>query len=375
MSSTITAAVMVKPGKIELQDFVRPEVADDAFLLKVQEVGVCGSDKHMYLGHSLLKFPVIPGHELLGTVEEMGRVVNDQMTVIGGSLSPGDRITVTPSSKGCGRCYNCIHFPHKPALCPNRTVYGFATCAQPPHLFGGFSQYMYIHPKSWVFKIPETLSDTRATLIEPSAVATRAVERAYAPGIPHIGEGYGFGKRVLVVGAGPIGLLTVAALRHSGAGTIIVTDLSQGRLDVAKRMGADIVIQADGELGERVKHVRDLTDGVGPDIVMECAGVPAAFKEGLELVRRGGKLIEVGHYSDPGATDIRPHVVCQKEVDILGVWAYPPLQFQAALSFLSRCTLPLEELVTHRMSLERLEEAMKITGTEGVFKVVIEPYT
>ena len=124
---------------------------------------------------------------------------------------------------------------------------------------------------------------------------------------------------------------------------------------------------------DRVKHVKDLTDGVGPDIVIECAGVPAAFKEGLELVRRGGKLIEVGHYSDPGATDIRPHVVCQKEVDILGVWAYPPLQFQAALSFLSRCSLPIEELVTHRMPLDRLEEAIEITGTEGVFKVVIEP--
>ena len=372
--SKIRAAVMVEPGQLEIQEFYRPKVEEDGLLLEIEKVGVCGSDKHMHMGRSKLNFPLIPGHELVGTVVEIGPNANEQMTVIGGPLQVGDRITTTPSSKGCGKCHNCVHFPHKPALCSDRIVYGFATCANSPHLLGGFAEYMYMHGRSNAFKIPEGLSSDRAMMTEPAAVATRAIERALAPGIPHIGEGYSIGKSVAVLGVGPIGLMTVAALRYTGAGEIIATDLNASRLDVARRMGATHTIDASKTTAEeRLEQVRDLTDGVGPDVVIETAGAPAVFAEALSMMRRGGKLVEVGHYTDPGPVEIHPHVICNKEADILGVWAYPPIQFKAALSFLAGTDAPLEALITHRMGLEEIEQAITMTGTEGVLKIAIEP--
>jgi threonine dehydrogenase-like Zn-dependent dehydrogenase len=371
----VKAVVMVEPGKMEMRDFPKPEIAEDALLLKVDATGVCGSDKHSYLGHSKLNFPIIPGHEVVGTIEELGAKAQEVMSVVGGTLAEGDRVAIVPSSQSCGRCYNCIHTPHKTALCTGRTVYGFTNCEEPPYLYGGFAEYMYVHPRSWVFKVPErVLSRGIGVLAEPMAVATRAVERAYSPGIPHIGEGYGIGKTVVVLGTGPIGLLVIAVLRSTGAGRIIATDLSDTRLKMAQRMGASDTINASSPMGRTtVQQVMDLTDGVGAEIVFECAGVPQAFKEGLELVSRGGKLIEVGHYTDPGTVDISPHLICRKDMDVLGVWAYPQIQFGTALAALAHIEAPLEDLITHRLPLEEAENAIQMLGEKGVLKVVIKP--
>ena len=114
----VKAAVMATPGRIELRTFLKPEVAEDALLMRVGQVGLCGSDQHMFLGHSKLNFPVIPGHEVVGTVEQIGPKANGAMNVGGGPLSVGDRITIVPGSQGCGKCYHCIHTPHRPTLCP-----------------------------------------------------------------------------------------------------------------------------------------------------------------------------------------------------------------------------------------------------------------
>jgi L-iditol 2-dehydrogenase len=119
--------------------------------------------------------------------------------------------------------------------------------------------------------------------------------------------------------------------------------------------------------------VREATGGLGPDVVFEAAGVPAAFREALDAVRRGGKVIELGHYSDPGGVEIRPHLVCQKDVDILGCWSYPPIQFRAGLSFLTNARAPILDLFTHLLPLDRVEEGIRMTGGEGVLKVAVRP--
>ncbi|HIE26819.1 TPA: hypothetical protein EYP66_05995, partial [Candidatus Poribacteria bacterium] len=208
----------------------------------------------------------------------------------------------------------------------------------------------------------------------PAAVATRAVERCFAPGVPQVGAGYGVGKRVAVLGSGPIGLMVAAVFRHTGAGLIISTDIVESRLDMAKKMGADVTINV-GEttLEERIERVQELTDGVGADIVIECAGVPSVLAEAIELVRRGGKVVEIGHYCDSGEVSVNPHVICRKDIDILAVWSYPQIQFATALEFLRQCNAPLEELVTHYLPLEKFEDGIKMLGTEGVYKIVVEP--
>ena len=372
--STIQAAVMTAPGHLELREFERPQIAPGELLLKVESTGICGSDKHMYAGHMALKFPIVAGHELVGTVAELGSEAAENLAIVGGPIKEGDRITTTPSSRVCGRCYFCLHLPQRPTLCADRFVYGFVSSDLPPAPRGGFSEYMHLAPNSWAFKIPDDLSSDRAVLTEPAAVATRAVERALGPGIPHIGEGLGMDKSVLVLGTGPIGQLVVAALKHIGTEQVIAVDLSASRLEYAQAMGADQVVNAGQTTPEeRVEAVQGLTQGVGPDIVIETAGVPAAFKEALELVRRGGIVVEVGHFTDPGSTDIHPFTICFKDLDIRGMWAYPAMQFKTALSFLKNTRAPLERFITHRFPLSEIEKGIDITGSEDSMKVVVEP--
>ncbi len=371
----VQAALMLQPGQIELREFEKPNPETDALLLQVDSVGICGSDKHMYLGHTNLKFPVIPGHEVVGTVAEIGSQANDVMNVIGGPIKAGDRITVVPGSKNCGSCYYCLRVPGRPTLCTSRTIYGFSNSETPPYLTGEFSEYTYIHGNSWVYKIPETLPEEIPVLTEPVAVATRTVERAFAPGLPHIGDGMGIGSRVAVLGCGPIGLLVIAVLRDSGAGIIIATDLVESRLEMAQRMGADLTINAaDTTPEQRIEHIQQITDGVGVDIAIECAGIPQVFSEAVDVVRRGGKLVEVGHYTDSGKTAIRPHQICNKDLDISGVWAYPQIQFHTAIEFLQRTRAPLDELITHHLPLHQLENGIEMLGQENVYKVVIKPH-
>ena len=370
----VQAAVMLQPGQIEIREFDKPTPANDSLLLQVDKVGICGSDKHMYLGHTALKFPVIPGHEVVGTVAELGTEANQVMNVMGGPIKEGDRVTVVPGSKNCGRCYYCLHVPGRPTLCSGRTIYGFSNSESPPYLTGEFSECTYIHGNSWVYKIPDEIPEEIAVLTEPVAVATRAVERACSPGLPQVGDGYSIGSSVAVLGCGPIGLLVIAVLRDSGAGTIIATDLVDSRLEMAQQMGADVVINVgETEPDERVEQIQSLTNGVGVDIAIECAGIPTVFSEALDVVRRGGKVIEVGHYTDSGGTKVRPHQICNKDLDVCGVWAYPQIQFQTALDFLQRTRAPLHKLITHHLPLNQLESGIEMLGNEGVYKVVIEP--
>jgi len=372
--ATVKAATIIQPGEIALREYPKPNVAEDALLLKVSAVGVCGSDKHMFGGKMNLSWPVIPGHEFSGIIEAIGPSANQAMNVVGGLLKEGDAVTVAPGTQACGKCWFCIHVPHRPQLCPNRSVFGFRTSAETPHLFGAFSEYVYVPGDAFVLKLPEGLPLARAALTEPLAVAQRAVSRALAPGIPYASEGFGLGARCVVLGVGPIGLFVVATLRSMGAGEIIAADLSSKRLAFSEKFGATKFINL-SELSceERKEQILSWTDGVGPDVVIEAAGVPAAFGEGLDLVRRGGKLVEVGHYGDPGGVEIRPHQVCNKDVDIFGSWAYPQIQFEPALDMLSRTTLPIDDIVTHRMPLSQVQAGIEITGTGDCLKVILTP--
>jgi len=366
------AWVTVEPGKVVMEEFEVPTIPEDCALLKVEACGICGTDKHIYLGRSpTAPFPFITGHEFIGTIVELGSKANDNMAVFGGPLKVGDRVVIAPSSMPCGHCYYCIHMPHRPPLCVNRSVYGFSSTKRPPSIWGGYSEYVYLHPKTYVFKVPKDMPMKRAILAEPMATGLRAVERAYSPGEPFMGHGYGVGRNAMVLGAGPIGLMVIASLRYSGASLIIAQDLFVGRLNMAKRMGADLLIDGNLPLEERLKQVREATDGVGPDIVIEAAGVPVALREALDFVRRGGKLIEVGHFTDNGITDIHPFYICYKDLDIHGSWAYPSLIFRDVLSLLERTPLPVEEVVTHVLPLEEFPKGLELTGSEGVGKVAI----
>jgi len=361
------AWVMVEPGKVVMKEFEIPKVAEDSALLKVEACGICGTDKHVYLGHfPMAKFPFIAGHEFIGTIVELGSQANENMVVFGGSLEVGDRVAVTPSSMGCGRCYYCLHMPDNPGLCLQRNiVYGFTPTKRPPGIWGGYSEYVYLLPRSYIFKLAKDMPMKRAIMIEPAATGVRAVERAF-------GSGYKVGCSAIVLGAGPIGLMVIASLRYSGAGLIIAQDLFPNRLKMAKRMGADLLIDGNLPFEKRLQQVQEATSGIGPDIIVEAAGVPTVFREALDFTHKGSILIEAGHFTDTGEIAIKPFNICFQDLDIHGC-RYSPMIFEDVISMVERTPLPLEEVVTHTFPLEEFPKALELTGSADVGKIVITP--
>ncbi|HUS77033.1 MAG TPA: alcohol dehydrogenase catalytic domain-containing protein, partial [Patescibacteria group bacterium] len=232
----VKAAILEGVERLSLTDYPEPEVEANGILMKLELCGVCGTDMHLYGGKMAIPFPVIPGHEFVGTVEEIGDDARG-MEVKGQELAEGNRIVAVPgTNRFCGDCYFCRFMPHKPTLCTNRKVLGVnMTSTEPPHLLGGWAEKIYVDAEHfWVFKVPDEVPPEVAVLTEPMAVSSRAFERAYAPGLPTFGEGFGVGGTVVVQGAGAIGLLTVATAKIAGAGKIMVVDMVDERLKMAE---------------------------------------------------------------------------------------------------------------------------------------------
>jgi L-iditol 2-dehydrogenase len=246
----------------------------------------------------------------------------------------------------------------------------------PPHLLGGWSEEIYVDAiHYWVYKVPDDMPEEVAVLAEPMAVSSRAFERAYSPGVPTSGDGFSPGDSVVIQGVGPIGLLAVATAKIAGSGNIIAIDMVDERLMMAEKLGADHLIDMRQfvDLDSRVNEVKRLTNGLGADVVIECAGVPAAFKEGIELTRRGGRFVEVGHYTDPGNIEVNPHTICMKDIDVLGSWAYPPTQFDTALQLMRRGMedLPLNEIITHKFKIADAKKSIETVKNQKGIKMAI----
>jgi L-iditol 2-dehydrogenase len=374
----VKAAILEEVEKLRVVDYPEPSVEPNSLLLKTELCGVCGTDMHLYGGNMAIPFPVIPGHEFVGTIEEIGEEATS-MEVRGQPLAEGDRIVVVPgTNRFCGDCYFCRFMPHKPTLCTNRKVLGVnMTSAEPPHLLGGWAEKIYVDAEHfWVYRVPDEVPPEVAVLTEPMAVSSRAFERAYAPGLPTFGEGFGVGGSVAVQGAGAIGLLTVATAKIAGAGKIMVIDMVDERLKMAERLGADDVIdmRTYKTSAERVEEVQRLTNGLGADVVVECVGVPAAVPEGIDMTRRGGKFVEVGHYTDPGTVPVNPHTICFKDMDVLGSWTYPPTQFGTVLELMrqSMGRLPLDEVVTKVYGVSEAQTAIDDLRARRGIKLAIK---
>src|SRR5207244_10768895 len=218
------------------------------------------------------------------------------------SLQVGDRVIVG-ANVICGECYYCTHdFPYY--FCERIVDYGNnMTAAEPPHLFGGWSEYLYVVPGSFLVRVPDDLPDDVAVLTEVMAVTVGLDRAKQFSAVPN--ESFRFDDTVVVLGVGPLGMCFLMKARMLGAGTIVAVDLSDYRLNFAKRLGADHVINAGTtSLAERLEIVRNLTHGRGADMVIECAGVPQAIPEALEMLRLGGLLLEAGNFSDLGEVAI-----------------------------------------------------------------------
>ncbi|WKV10087.1 alcohol dehydrogenase catalytic domain-containing protein [Thermoanaerobacterium sp. CMT5567-10] len=364
LPSTCRAAVLTEVKKIEVKEFNIPEINDDEMLVKVEGCGVCGTDVHEYKGDPFGLIPLVLGHEGTGEIVKLGK--NVRRDSAGKEVRKGDKIVT--SVVPCGECDICLNHPDKTNLCENSKIYGLIPDDN-YHLNGWFSEYIVIRKNSTFYKVNDMNLNLRL-LVEPAAVVVHAVERAKSTGLLK------FNSKVLVQGCGPIGLLLLSVVKTLGVENIIAVDGDENRLNMAKRLGATELVNFTkySNVDELVEAVKKASDGIGADFAFQCTGVPSAASNIWKFVRRGGGLCEVGFFVNNGDCKINPHYdICNKEITAVGSWTYTPQDYLTTFDFLKRAKeigLPIEELITHKFSLDKMNEAMEVNMKQEGIKVV-----
>ncbi|KAH8271400.1 hypothetical protein KR018_008652 [Drosophila ironensis] len=324
-----------------------PQINDDEVLIAMDSVGICGSDVH-YLAHGrigdfILTKPMVIGHESSGVVTKLGKKVT--------SLKVGDRVAIEPGVP-CRYCDHCKQGKYN--LCA-----GMVFCATPPY-DGNLTRY-YKHPADFCFKLPDHVTMEEGALLEPLSVGVHACRRAEVT----------LGSKVLILGAGPIGLVTLLAAKSMGASEILITDLLQQRLDVAKELGAThtLLLKKDQSAEETADLVRKTLCGE-PDKSIDCCGAESSARLAIFATRSGGVVVVVGM----GAPEVKLPMInaLAREVDIRGVFRYCN-DYAAALALVSSGKVNVKRLVTHHFSIEDTDKAFETSrkGLGGAIKVMI----
>ncbi|MGC8832669.1 MAG: zinc-dependent alcohol dehydrogenase family protein [Armatimonadota bacterium] len=334
------AAVLTAPRRIEIQDRPVPKPGPGELLLAVHTCGVCGTDAHIYNGEFLVRFPVVPGHELSGTVVEVGSEVFH--------VQPGDRVTVDPNIT-CGVCRHCRF--GRINLCENLQAVGVTRD-------GGFAEYCLV-PAKQAYRLPEGVSLDAAAFAEPTACCIHGLERV----------GLQSGDTVLILGGGPIGQIMLQLCKHSGAGCVILSEPVATRRQIAVENGADAVLDPMSQ--DVVMTAMELT-GNGADVVLECTGMPNVFEDAVRCARRGGRVLLFGMAPESAVASIRPYEVFIRELTIVGSYVNP-FTHGAAVQALSLGWVKPEKLISHRFDIAELEAALSTSRNRSAMKVVVQP--
>jgi putative phosphonate catabolism associated alcohol dehydrogenase len=341
---------------------LRPVKADEV-LVRVSMSTICRSDIHSYEGKRPNPHPGILGHEIIGTIVELGKNIAKDMR--GDPLKMGDRITWSEYFYH-GECYyREIH--DMPQKCHGVRKYGHDLVADDPHFLGGFAEYCYILPGTWILKLPDELSDEEATPIN-CGVATMACVTEAAE--------IALGDAVVVQGLGLLGLYGCAMAKARGARLVIGLDAVAGRLAIAKKFGADHVFDVSRmKPQEVVAAVRKLCTPDGADAVIEVCGVPEVIPQGLEMLRVGGRYVLAGLVTPNANVTIDANMLVKKWIRMRGIHNYHPRHLIAALDFVStnRSRFPFREIVDSKFSLSELGLAFKRASERSVLRAAIVP--
>ena len=343
----MNAAVLYKPYDIRLEEVETPRIGADQVLVRVRAVGICGSDVHYYktgrAGMHVVKEPLILGHECSGEIAEIGGDVE--------GFKPGDRVVIEPGFP-CRRCFYCKTGRYN--LCEDIRFYGT------PPVNGAFCEYVAADA-DFVYKMPENLTFEEGSMIEPLSVGIHATRRGHITAE----------DTVAILGSGPVGLLTLQAVRARGATNIYVTDIRDYLLEYARRLGATETINAQRE--DPVKRIMELTDGRGADVVIEAAGSIEAGRQTFEIVRRGGRIVIIGVFPKTEFA-VRMTDFVDKELTVYGVFRYANT-YPTALSLVSAGKIELKPLITHVFTLDEIQRAMEVAEKKigNPVKVIVKP--
>ncbi|KAA8502917.1 NAD(P)-dependent alcohol dehydrogenase [Mediterraneibacter catenae] len=345
MEGKMKTAVMLGIGEMGFEERDIPQVKDDEVLVKLEYVGICGSDLHYYetgaIGDYVVEPPFVLGHEPGGTVVEVGKNVTH--------LKAGDRVALEPG-KTCGHCEFCKTGRYN--LCPD--VVFFAT----PPVDGVFQEYV-AHEADLCFKLPDNVSTLEGALIEPLAVGFHAAIQGDA----HLGQ------KAVVMGAGCIGLVSMMALKARGVSEVYVVDIMEKRLQKALELGADGVINGAEENVE--EKIRQITDGRGVDLVIETAGTEVTTRQAISIAKKGSNIVLVG-YSKSGEMTLPTSLVLDKELTFKTVFRYRHI-YPMAIEAVSQGKVNLKGIVTDIFDLDDAQKAMdySVNNKADIVKAVI----
>ena len=335
-------AVMTSPGVIVYRDIARPAVKPGEVLIQIRRIGVCGSDIHVYHGmHPYTPYPVVQGHEVSGTIAEVGAGVS--------GLQPGDTVTFMPQVT-CGVCYPCTHGMEH--ICEDLKVMGFQT--------DGAAQEFFPIAAEKVIKLPASINMDQAAMVEPVSVGVHAIRRA----------GGVEGKNVLVLGAGTIGNLLAQSARASGARNVMVTDVSAYKIERAGLSGLKCAVNT-----REQDLAAEITRCLGPDradVIFECVGVEPTITDAVRLARKGTTIVVVGVFGKKPQVDLG--LVQDRELTLVGTLMYQKEDYIRAIEFIASGKMILDPLISSRFAFDRYLDAYhSIESAHGdSMKVMIE---
>lgn len=324
-------AVMTAPGEIKIREIEVPEPGKDEVLLRIQRIGVCGSDVHVFHGlHPYTSYPVVQGHEFSATLAAVGDGVE--------GLTPGMKVTSMPQIV-CGKCAPCLRGDYH--ICDYLKVQGF----QAP----GCAQEYWVTDAEKVIPLPDSFSYEQGALVEPVSVAVHSTSR--------VGEIEG--RRVAVLGAGPIGNLVGQVARANGA-QVLITDLSDYRLEIAQQCGlARISNAAKENLADAAARI------FGPDgfdVVFECVGVEDTMTAAIENIQKGGTIVVVGVFGEKPRIDMG--LVQDRELNLHGTLMYQRPDYERAVELINTGAVVTAPLFSKHFSMEDYLEAYRFIDTQ-----------
>lgn len=330
-------------GHLELRDVSEPECGLDQVKIEVKAAGICGTDLHIYRGEFKYYPPVILGHEFSGVIVEVGPKAH--------KYKKGDRVTVLPSAAvTCGSCRFCKGGYY--CFCPTRRGMGHG-------VNGAFTKFCVV-PETIVYRLPNNVDFASGSLSEPLACCVQATELAEI----HVGD------TVVISGPGIIGLLSMQLAKLEGARVVVLgTSLDKDRLILAKELGADIIVNVEEKNAEGI--IKELTQGRGADIMLECAGTASSIKQSLDLLRPMGRYIQVGLTGKSVLVNFDQ--IVNKGLQLVGSYGHTWLSWERSLELLVQKKINLKALISDKLPLSEWKQAFKKIEERKSLKIILYP--